>query len=109
MRCAPAAGRTLKGREAVVIFGDTAAAKTMFAARPQAFLPWDDPIRLTFGWPGGGAAYVELLRLSAAALNGMSHRLAVPVGDLSKILRRPDSSPPKMIDEFLWIRITKGL
>jgi hypothetical protein len=109
LRMAPAAGRTLKGREIDVIFGDTAAAKTMFAARPQAFLPWDDPIRLAFGWPGGGAAYVELLRLSAAALNGMSHRLAVPVGDLPKILHRPRSSSPKLIDEFLWVRITKGL
>ncbi len=109
LRTAPAAGRTLQGREIDVIFGDTAAAKTMFAARPQAFLPWDDPIRLAFGWPGGGAAYVELLRLSAAALNGMSHRLAIPVSDLPKILHRPDSSPPKLIDEFLWVRITKGL
>jgi hypothetical protein len=109
LRTAPAAGRTLKSREIDVIFGDTAAAKTMFAARPRAFLPWDDPIRLAFGWPGGGAAYVELLRLSAAALNGMSDRLAIAVGDLPKILHRPDSTPPKLIDEFLWVRITKGL
>jgi hypothetical protein len=42
--------------------------ETMFAAGPLVFLPWDDPIRRAFGWPGGGAAYVELLRLSAAAL-----------------------------------------
>ena len=105
---APAAGRSRQGREIDVHFGDTAAAKVMFAARPNAFLPWDDPIRLAFGWRGGGAAYVELLRLSASALNGLARRLATSVSDLPQILRRPDSSPPKLVDEFLWIRITKG-
>jgi hypothetical protein len=109
LRTALAASRTLNGREIRVTFGDTAAAKTMFAARPQVFLPWDDPIRRAFGWPGGGAAYVELLRLPAAALNGVAHRLAVPVGDLPEILQRPGSPPPKLVDEYLWIRITKGL
>jgi hypothetical protein len=105
---APAAGRSRKGREIDVHFGDTAAAKVMFAARPKAFLPWDDPIRLAFGWRGGGAAYVELLRLSASALDGLARRLAVSVSDLPQILHRPGSSPPKLVDEFLWIRITKG-
>ncbi|MGH3224353.1 MAG: hypothetical protein ACRDPY_37665 [Streptosporangiaceae bacterium] len=92
-----------------VVFGDTAAAKVMFATRPQVFLPWDDPIRLAFGWQGGGAAYVKLLRLSASALNGLARRLGVPVGGLPMILGRPESSPPKLVDEFLWVRITKGL
>jgi len=51
-----------------IIFGDEAAAKVMFVARSLVFLPWDDPIRLAFGWSGGGTVYVELLRLSAAYL-----------------------------------------
>jgi hypothetical protein len=109
LRSAPAAGRNRKGREIDVHFGDTAAAKVMFAARPTVFLPWDDPIRLAFGWRGGGATYVELLRLSASALDGLARRLAVSVSDLPQILHRPDSSPPKLVDEFLWVRITKGL
>src|SRR5215475_6932072 len=109
LRAAPAAGRSLKGRDIDVVFGDTAAAKVMFAARPNAFLPWDDPIRLAFGWWGGGAAYVQLLRLSASALGGLANRLATSVSDLPEILHRPESSPPKLVDEFLWIRITKGL
>jgi hypothetical protein len=63
---------------------------------------------MAFGWRGGGAAYVELLRLSASALAGLARRLAASVNDLPQILHRPASSPPKLVDEFLWIRITKG-
>lgn len=109
LRTVPAAGRNLKGREIDVVFGDTAAAKVMFVARPNVFLPWDEPIRLAFGWWGGGAAYAELLRLSAAALDGLARRLGTSVTKLPEVLRRPGSSAPKLVDEFLWIRITKGL
>jgi hypothetical protein len=109
LRAAPAAGRSLKGREIDVVFGDTAAAKVMFAARPQVFMPWDDPIRLAFGWWGGGAAYVQLLRLASSALEGLASRLAESVADVPEALGRPESSPPKLVDEYLWTRITKGL
>jgi hypothetical protein len=108
LRSAPAARRTVRGHELDVAFGDTATAKLMFALRPQAFPPWDEAIRLAFGRPGGGAAYVRMLRLSAGALDGLAQRLSVPVGDLSEVLGRPGSSPPKLIDEYLLIRITKG-
>jgi len=109
LRAAPAARRSVKGREFDVAFGDTATAKLLFAIRPQVFPPWDEPIRLAFGRPGGGGAYVRLLRLSAAALDGLAGRLAVPVGDLPDILGRPGSSPPKLVDEYLLIRIPRGL
>lgn len=108
LRAAPAAGRNVNGQEVAVAFGDTAAAKAMFAIRPRAFLPWDEPIRLAFGRPGGGEAYVRLLRLSATALDGLARRLAASVSDLPDLLGRPESSPPKLVDEFLWIRITGG-
>jgi hypothetical protein len=109
LRVTPAAARSVNGREIGVAFGDTAAAKGMFAIRPQAFLPWDEPIRLAFGGAGGGDAYVRLLRLSAAALEGLAQRLEVPVEDLPAALGRPESPPPKLVDEFLWIKITRGL
>ena len=108
MRTAPAAHRTVRGRELDVAFGDTATGKLLFALRPQVFPPWDEAIRLAFGRPSGGAAYVRMLRLSAAALNGLARRLSIPVGDLAEVLGRPGSSPPKLIDEYLLIRITKG-
>jgi hypothetical protein len=108
MRATPAAHRTVRGRELDVAFGDTATGKLLFALRPQVFPPWDEAIRLAFGRPGGGAAYVRMLRLSATALDGLVQRLSVPAGDLAEVLGRPGSSPPKLIDEYLLIRITKG-
>ncbi|HTS95069.1 MAG TPA: hypothetical protein VMI33_00450 [Streptosporangiaceae bacterium] len=108
LRARPAARRSVKGTDLDVAFGDTAAAKALYAIRPRAFLPWDEPIRLAFGRPGGGAAYVRLLRLSAAALDGLAGRLEVPVGDLPEILGRPGSEPAKLVDEYLWVRITRG-
>jgi len=62
----------------------------------------DDPIT------SSRAACERLLRLSAAALDGLARRLAVPVSELPELLGRPGSSPPKLIDEFLWIRVTRG-
>jgi hypothetical protein len=108
LRAAPAASRSVKGRDVDVAFGDTATAKLLFAIRPQVFPPWDESIRLAFGRPGGADAYVRLLRQSAAALDGLAARLAVGVSDLPEILGRPGSSPPKLVDEFLLIRITRG-
>jgi hypothetical protein len=108
LRAAPAARRSVKGSDIDVAFGDTATAKLLFAIRPQAFPPWDETIRLAFGKPGGSAAYVRLLRLSAAALDGLAGRLAVPVSELPEILGRPESTLPKIVDEFLLIRIAKG-
>ena len=109
LRTAPAASRSVQGIDLDVSFGDTAAAKLMFAIRPRAFPPWDAQIRAAFGWrAGGGAAYAQMLRLSAAALDGLARRLAVPVNHLPAVLGRPESSPPKLVDEYLLIRIMKG-
>jgi hypothetical protein len=108
LRAAPAARRSVKGTDVDVAFGDTATAKLLFAVRPQVFPPWDEAIRLAFGKPGGSAAYVRLLRLSATALDGLARRLAVSVSELPEILGRPESTPPKIVDEFLLIRIAQS-
>jgi hypothetical protein len=108
LRSAPAAARTVRGREIAVTVGDTATAKAMFALRPEALVPWDEPIRRSFGPPGGGVTYVKLLQLASAALDGLARRLGTSVGDLPELLGRPESSPPKLVDEYLLIRITKA-
>ena len=41
----PAALRASRGGDVPVSFGDTAAAKALFAIRPQAVPPWDEPMR----------------------------------------------------------------
>ena len=108
LRAAPAARRNVQGTDVDVAFGDTATAKLLFAIRPQVFPPWDEAIRLAFGKPSGSAAYLRLLRQSAAALDGLAGRLAVPVSELPQILGRPESTPPKIVDEFLLTRIAQG-
>ncbi len=103
-----AARRRDRGREVDVVFGDTAAAKLLYALRPQAFPPWDEPIRASFERGGGGAAYVAYLRDTAAALRELAARLGVPVEQLPAVLGRPASTPAKLIDEYLWVRISRG-
>jgi hypothetical protein len=105
LRVAPAAARTVNGRDVDVSFGDTATAKAFYAIRPRALVPWDEAIRLAFGKPSHGAAYARLLQLSAEALDGLARRLSASVSDVPGLLGRPESSPPKLVDEFLWIRI----
>lgn len=105
----PAAGRAGGRGDAVVTFGDTAASKALYALRPEAVPPWDAPMRVAFGWrhadAEGFAAYLELSR---DALLGLSRRLGVPVAELPRALGRSQSSPARLVDEYLWIRITRG-
>jgi hypothetical protein len=105
-----AAGRMSRGGEIDVRFGDVAASKALFAVRPEAFLPWDNPIRLAFGWrTGTGATYVMFLRSVAATLDSLASRLGAEVSELPRLLGRPESSAAKVVDEYLWTRITRRL
>jgi hypothetical protein len=108
LRARPGARRSVKDTDLEVSFGDTAAAKALYALRPGVFPPWDEPIRRAFGRPAGGAAYVRLLRLSAAALTGLAARLDVAVADLPALLGRPGSTPPRLVDELLLVRVPRG-
>jgi hypothetical protein len=92
-----------------VTFGDTAAAKALHAIRPRACPPWDEPIRLAFGpTRADGALYASYLAGTADALRGCARRLDVRVGDLPSLLGRPAMTPARVIDEYLWLRVTRG-
>jgi len=106
---APAAWRSLPVGRASVSFGETAAAKALFAIRPLAFPPWDEPIRGALGLrAAGGPGYRSYLERVALALRGLSERFGVPVDELPAALGRPASSPPKLVDEYLWMRVNRG-
>ncbi len=110
LRMCKAAARSLRNREVDVLFGPTAAAKTLFVIRPQACLPWDEPIRLAFGFTeGDGSAYADFVAWTSDALGALASRLGVEVEQLPDRLKRPNSTPAKIIDEFLWVKITRGL
>ena len=101
--------RRLTRREVPVHFGPTAAAKTMYALRPNACAPWDDPIRDGLGMGGNDAAYRAYLQIIVRALTQTAARAGVAMKDLPTCVGRPDSSPPKLIDEYLWMRITRAV
>jgi hypothetical protein len=105
---APAAWRSVSEGRASVSFGETAAAKALFAIRPLAFPPWDEPIRAALGLRGeGGAGYRSYLEQVALALGDLADRLRVPVRRVPAALGRPGSTPPKLIDEVLWMRVNR--
>jgi hypothetical protein len=109
LRAAQAAARSLPSGDVDVLFGDTAAAKTMFVVRPEAFLPWDEPIRLAFGWTGGGAAYGDFLIRVSTAILGLASRMQISPDQMPTLLNRPNSTPAKIVDEYLWVKITRSL
>jgi hypothetical protein len=103
----PAARRRHRDGEVDVTFGSTAAAKAMFALRPQVFPPWDEPMRAAFGWTGHDPSdYEAFLGMSKDALEGLARRAGVLVSGLPKHLGRPDSTPARIVDEFLWMELT---
>jgi hypothetical protein len=81
----------------------------MYALRPNACAPWDDPIRHALGLGRNDAAYRLYLQLIALALTKTANRAGVAIVDLPSLVGRPESSPPKLIDEYLWMRITRGV
>jgi hypothetical protein len=107
---AVAAGRARELEpEVAVAFGDTAAAKALHALRPRSFPPWDRPIRLAFGRTRhDGALYRSYLEACADALRGCAARLGVEVDELPARLGRPGATPARLVDEYLWLRVTRG-
>jgi hypothetical protein len=103
----PAARRRHGDGEVDVTFGSTATAKAMFALRPLAFPPWDEPMRSAFGWTGlDPSDYERFLAMSKDALEGLAHRAGVSVSGLPEHLGRPNSTPARVVDEYLWMRLT---
>jgi hypothetical protein len=103
---APAAYRAAVTGPVAVTFGETAAAKGLYAIRPLAFPPWDAPMRTAFGFHGaeGYRAYLERV---AAATHALARALGVPVAEVPGALGRPDASPPRLVDEYLWMRVNR--
>jgi hypothetical protein len=90
-----------------VRFGPTAASKAMFALRPLACPPWDEPIRHALGLGATDTAYRAYLGLVARALQRAAARARVRVDELPRRAGRPDLTPPKLVDEYLWVTISR--
>ena len=56
------------GHETKVTIGPTGTAKILFAVRPNALIPWDDPIRQRFGEDNSARSYINYLRAAKSHL-----------------------------------------
>jgi hypothetical protein len=96
------------GPEFYVTFGATGAAKILFALRPNAFAPWDDPIRAARGWGLDAGSFQSYLTDAASQLRALAAEANVTVSALPALVGRPSSTPPKLIDEYNWVVLTRG-
>ena len=104
--------RTLRnGNTTNVVVGPTGAAKILFAIRPNALIPWDEPIRNKFELDGDGNSYVKYLLIVINHLKELSNecrRNNFELSDLPRKLNRPSSSVTKLIDEYYWVTVSRG-
>jgi hypothetical protein len=105
---AHAAHRRHGDRMVQVRFGSTAAAKTLFAIRPRALLPWDEAIRRALGYDGSAGSYRDAIVRARDELNEVVAEVGVPAEQLPEVVGRPLSPPPKLIDEHDWVRHAAG-
>jgi hypothetical protein len=100
--------RQLRDRVIDIQFGPTTAAKTMFAVRSNAFLPWDDAIRRKLGYKTDAASYRQALTRARDQLREAVQDADVEPSDLPRLIGRPESTPPKLVDEHDWVRYSLG-
>lgn len=109
LRDARASWRTLPdGRSSSVSFGPTGSAKALYALRPSAVPPWDDPIRMKLGFAATGSGFLGYLGWVATTLRALADEAGTDVAALPGVVGRPRSSPPKLVDEHNWVVLTRG-
>ena len=92
--------------------GGTIASKMLSALRPDLFMIWDNPIAEAYGFDRGTAGYRRFLQLMASATTRMRELWGNRTPCLEEHLRCEGREwlPPmtKFVDEWHWIRITRG-
>lgn len=105
-----ASKRKINGKEVDVTFGPVGTAKIFFALRPDTLMPWDTDIYNSFAFDGSAESYRRFL-LKAKAwltdLKGECEKHGFELTELPTRVGRPKSSLPKLIDEYLWVTVTK--
>jgi hypothetical protein len=91
-----------------VTFGQTAASKAMYALRPEAFPPWDAPMRAALALGEGPAGYERYVKLSTEAVRAIAAQAGIVPADLPAAVGRPSTTAARLIDEYLWRALTRG-
>jgi hypothetical protein len=104
----PAAFAARAGGLVAVTFGQTAASKALYALRPATFPPWDGPMRTGLALGNGAEGYARYLGLCADAVRAIARRAHIPPDELPAAIGRPEATSARLIDEYLWIALTRG-
>jgi hypothetical protein len=103
--------RKLKSGNSIISIGPTGASKILFAIRPKALIPWDDSIRQHNGYGSERESYLAYhrhIKKMVGTLKEQCQGYGFQLTDLPKVLNRPYSSVPKLIDEYQWVTISKN-
>lgn len=108
----PASFRKLQnGHNAEVKIGPTGAAKILFALRPGALAPWDEPVRKEFCLDESASSYrrylQEIVIGQLEELIADCKRRQIDIANVPTLLGRPDYSVVKLVDEFFWVTISR--
>jgi hypothetical protein len=97
------------GERHCVSIGPTGAAKILHALRPHAVPPWDKSIRDHFEYDGTGESYFQYLhnvRRIVSDVVELATAAGIDPNAIPKVVGRPASSLPKLVDEYHWVTIT---
>lgn len=88
--------------------GPTAAAKALYAIRPHSVMPWDAAIAQELHGARDAAAFGNHLRLGRSWAQGLQRTMQVNEDDIPEAIGRPSVSLAKVLDEYLYVKITMG-
>jgi hypothetical protein len=109
LRSQLAGTRTLKsGAQSNVEYGRVGAAKALFALRPNLCPPWDLYTLSKLGFDSSSMSYGKYMRFVLSDLQAVADQAGVGISELPTLIGRDESTPPKLIDEYYWVTITRG-
>jgi hypothetical protein len=88
--------------------GPTAAAKALYALRPDAIMPWDAAIAARLHGRRDGGAFGCHLRLGRAWAAAVMAEAGADAAEIPRLVGRPSVSLAKLLDEYLYVAITMG-
>jgi len=88
--------------------GPTAAAKSLYALRPHTVMPWDAAIATELYGARDGAAFARHLRTGRAWARAVVAESGLAADALPADLGRPAVTLAKILDEHLYVTITRG-
>jgi hypothetical protein len=91
--------------------GPAAAAKTLFALRPETAIPWDELIRVGLDFKDNRAGYPGMLRRSREELHRLvldASHFGITESDIPAQIGSPGRTLARLLDEYHWITLTQG-